>query len=247
MYITIYGDSHHCCTKQIWDGIASFVYDNQDKPILCMGGLNDILCDEDKSSPIVNIYRMRVFRALVKTCGFMDLGYNGPAYTWRNRRYTSNPTLERLDRCLVNEEWCGIYPSSNVFNLPIIFSDHAPIILSTETQCQNPRRSFKFESWWLMEKDFHAHNIWIGSSNKSFHNRTTNLACALRTWCKMKKPIQQELDNLGEQIKNVQMQPAQVQNHSLEASFVCIYEQNMTRLAEFLQTESQKTLGYKWR
>lgn len=172
-----------------------------------MGDLNDILYDEDKSSPNVNKYRMHAFRALVKQCGFIDLGYSGPAYTWTNKRYTSKPILERLDRCLVNAEWCGIYPSSNVFNLPIIYSDHAPILLSTEAQTRKHKRNFNFENWWLMEEDFHTHakNVWTGSRNKAFHNRATNLARALRIWCKKKKPIQQELDFLGEQIKNIQM------------------------------------------
>jgi hypothetical protein len=77
-----------------------------------------------------------------------------------------------------------------------------------------------------MEDDFHAHakNNWITSRNKAFHNRTTNLACALRAWCRKKRPIQQELDIIGEQIKNIQMKPIQVWNQSLEASLISMYE-----------------------
>ena len=79
-----------------------------------------------------------------------------------------------------------------VYNLPIILSDHAPILLSTDAHMRKPRRNFKFENWWLMENDFHeyAKNVWIASRNKAFHNRKTNLAGSLRTWCGKKKPIQ---------------------------------------------------------
>lgn len=76
--------------------------------------------------------------------------------------------MERLDKCLVNVEWCGVFPNSNVFNLPIIYSDHAPILLSTETQMRKPRRNFKFENWWILEKDFHAYakDVWLNSRKK---------------------------------------------------------------------------------
>lgn len=201
--VCIYGDPYHRNTSDIWDRIASFVYDNQGSPILCMGDLNDILYDADKSSPFVNQSRVYAFRHIVKHCGLIGLGYSGPAYTWTNKRYASNPTMERLDRCLVNAEWCAVFPNSNVYNLPIILSDHAPILLSTDAHMRKPKRNFKSENWWLMESDFHeyAKSTWFASRNKAFHNRTTNLAEALRIWCRRKKPIQQELDTLGEQIK----------------------------------------------
>lgn len=75
---------------------------------------------------------------------------------------------------------------------------------------------------------------------KTFHNRTTNLAGALRTWCRKKRSIQQELDSIGKQIKSIKMQPPQVQNHSLEASLICKYEQNMTKLTEYYRQRAKK-------
>lgn len=95
-----------------------------------MGDLNNIMRDIDTTSANVNKYRMRAFNTYVKQCGLFE-GYSGPAYTWTNKRFSSNPVFERLDRCLVNAEWCGLFPNTNVFNLPIILSDHAPILVST--------------------------------------------------------------------------------------------------------------------
>jgi quinol-cytochrome oxidoreductase complex cytochrome b subunit len=59
-----------------------------------------------KSSLNINRSRMIAFRAFVKQCGFFYLGFSGPAYTWKNKRFTSNPIFQRLDRCLVNPQWC---------------------------------------------------------------------------------------------------------------------------------------------
>ena len=101
--------------------------------------------------------------------------------------------FERLDRCLANAEWCDVFPNTNVFNLPIILGDHAPILISTESQFRRPKLNFKFENWWTMEEDFQivTKTAWCSSVNKSFHTRTTNLAGTLKKWCKKKIPIQQ--------------------------------------------------------
>jgi hypothetical protein len=138
------------------------------------------LYDINKNSPNINRSRMVAFRSLVKHCGFFDLGFSGPAYTWTNKRFSSNPTYERLDRCLVNAEWCADYPISNVYNMPIIhnLSDHAAILLSTDGPVRRIKRPFKFENWWLKEQDFqsHAKAVWETSSKRSFSARTNHLA-----------------------------------------------------------------------
>ena len=180
----IYGDPYHRQTNLIWDQITSFVYDSGTLPILCMGDMNDLLYDIDKNSPITNRSRMSAFQSLVKSCGLFDLGYSGPAYTWTNKRFSSKPVYERLDRCLVNANWCAQFPISNVYNLPLMhtISDHAPILLSTDGTVVRTKRSFKFENWWIKEKDFnsYAKENWLKTVRKSFNQRTNHLAQALR-------------------------------------------------------------------
>ncbi|XP_048555987.1 uncharacterized protein LOC125536777 isoform X1 [Triticum urartu] len=214
--ICIYGDPYHKQTNAIWDQVADFVYDNLGKPMVCMGDLNDVdACDGN-----INFYRMNAFRSLVKNCGLFDIGYSGPAYTWRGRQHTSKPIHKRLDRCLVNFDWCAFYPNTKVLNLPIILGDHAPILISSEGKLVRPRQSFKFENWWLMEKDFHsfAKNNWISSSLTSFAAKSSSLAGSLKVWCKKKKPLQQELAELESRIKDLQQLPLHQQDHVLEST-----------------------------
>jgi hypothetical protein len=116
------------------------------------------------------------------------LGFSGPAYTWTNKRFSSKLLFEHLDRCLANAEWCAIFPNTNVFNFPIMLSDHAPILVSTEYQFCRPKLNFKFENWWTTENDFQriAKSAWLSSASKPFYARTTNLASTLKRWCKKK-------------------------------------------------------------
>jgi hypothetical protein len=238
----VYGDPHHRQTGVIWNHVLNFVHDNLGKPMACMGDLNNIMCDLDTTSANVNLHRMRTFNGYVKQCGLFDLGFSGPAYTWTNKRFSSTPVFERLDRCLANAEWCDMFPNTNVFNLPIILGDHAPILVSTQSQYRRPKLKFKFENWWTMEEDFQnvAKTAWDLSVNKPFHSRTTNLAGALKKWCRKKKTIQQQLDMLQEQINSIQKQPFQEQDHSLEVKLIAQYEENMTKLTEFYKQRAKK-------
>jgi hypothetical protein len=238
----IYGDPHHRHTKMIWDHVSNFVHENLGKPVVCFGDLNEIMCDVDTTSVNVHKYRMRTFNTYVKQCGLFDLGFSGPAYTWTNKRFSSTPIFERLDRCLANAEWCTLFPNTNVFNLPIIIGDHAPILISTESNFHRPKLQFKFENWWTYEEDFQnvAKNAWNASINKHFHARTTNLAGTLKRWCKKKKPIQEQLHCIQEQIKDIQMRPLQLQDHNLEVSLIAQYEENMTKLTEYYRQRAKK-------
>lgn len=209
-----------------------------------MGDMNELLYDMDKSSPITDRSRLRAFHNLVKRCGLFDLGYSGPAYTWTNRRFSSKPIYERLDRCLVNADWCASFPVSNVYYMPLMhtISDHAPILLSTDGPVHRIKRSFKFENWWIKEQDFQsqAKAAWSKTTQKSFSQRTDDLAGVLKVWCRKKKPLQQELTDLEEQVKHLQEQPIQQQNHLLENSLVTRYEQNLTKLADFYLQRAKK-------
>ncbi|XP_071678491.1 uncharacterized protein [Lolium perenne] len=213
-------------------------------PVMCMGDMNELLYDMDKNSININRSRMNAFRLMIKNCGLFDLGFSGPAYTWTNKRFTTKPVFERLDRCLVNAEWCDIYPVSNVYNMPLIhsLSDHAPILLSTDGPVRKTKRSFKFENWWLKEEDFNttAKTAWAKTTNHAFSVRTKRLAGDLRIWRRKKKPLQQELNEFEGQIKQIQMQPLKQQNQQLEANLVTRYEQNLTKLTDYYAQRAKK-------
>lgn len=80
------------------------------------------------SSVSPNNKRISFFRNIVNNGGLIDLGYNGPTYTWTNRRFASKPTFQRLDRCLANHLWCTLFPNTNVYHLPLIYGDHALVV-----------------------------------------------------------------------------------------------------------------------
>ncbi|GJN20551.1 hypothetical protein PR202_gb07943 [Eleusine coracana subsp. coracana] len=93
--VCMYRDPYHLKTNEIWEEVSTFVLDNPNTPTFCMGDLNNIMHVNEKSGPSpANAARIRNFCCLVKDCGFFDLGYNGLAYSWTNKRFTTNPTFQ---------------------------------------------------------------------------------------------------------------------------------------------------------
>jgi len=101
-----------------------------------------------------DIRRINLFCDYVKQCGFIDLGYSGPAYTWTNKRFSTSPTFQRLDRSLANVEWCTAYPRTTMYHLPMLCGDHAPILTMLDPNRPGTNVVFRFENWWLMEQDY---------------------------------------------------------------------------------------------
>lgn len=96
--VCMYGDPHHQKTSSIWAQVQSFVATYPNLPMLCMSDLNNIMNAKEKLGPTpANLKRISEFCCLVKNCGLFDLGYNGLAYTWTNKRFSTNPTYERLE------------------------------------------------------------------------------------------------------------------------------------------------------
>jgi hypothetical protein len=145
--VCMYGDPHHKTVSVIWSQVQNFISLNSTLPMLCMGDLNKIMHPTEKLGPTsVDFNLMNAFSLYVKQCGLFDLGFDGPSYTWSNKRFTFVPTYECLDRCLANAEWCKAFPTTDFLHLPMMYNDHAPILLIPSSQCQHPKNPFHFEN-----------------------------------------------------------------------------------------------------
>jgi hypothetical protein len=174
LLVYLYGDPHHQNTTTIWMQVLNFVENNNGLPILCTGDMNDIMHPNEKSDPgRPNLRRINAFCDYVKQCGFIDLGYSGPAYTWTNKRRNTMPTFERLDRSLANAEWCTAYPNTTVYHLPMLRSDHAPILTLLNSSRRHTNKPFRFENWWLLEQGYEevAKSSWQRSTRRPFHQK----------------------------------------------------------------------------
>uniref|UniRef100_A0A2N9GCE4 RNase H type-1 domain-containing protein n=1 Tax=Fagus sylvatica TaxID=28930 RepID=A0A2N9GCE4_FAGSY len=73
--------------------------------------------------------QMQRFRDVLDDCGFIDLGYSGPSYTWTNNR-VGDMTWERLDKAVATSNWLMLFPTAKVHHLEGCWSDHKQILVA---------------------------------------------------------------------------------------------------------------------
>jgi len=208
-----------------------------------MGDMNELMNANEKcGSGKADIRRINMFCDYVKQCGFLDLGYSGPAYTWTNKRFSTTPTFQRLDRCLANAEWCMAYPRTTVYHLPMRRSDHAPILTMLDSTRHHNNKIFRFKNWWLMEQDYMqvAKESWMKSYNRPFHQKTKYLATDLRKWRMAKPNLSTQINIIESQMLSQPSEPPQEQDYDLQQHLAFQHQNILTKDEEFHLQRAKK-------
>ena len=88
----------------------------------------------------------------VTSIGAIDLGFNGPRFTWSNKMVGLANIKERLDRGFCDQEWQSMFPTAGVRHLGAVTSDHRPILLDSHLDNCKIIRPFRFEAMWTKEE-----------------------------------------------------------------------------------------------
>lgn len=133
--------------KELWRDFR----DHQDFPILkkslwiVYGDFNEILSGVEHSSfdSDHDHSGMRDFQDTVQYCSLIDMSYQGPRFTWSNKR-DNGRICKKLDRTLVNEVWVREFPQSYCVFEAGGCSDHQRCRVVIKSEIMKPRKPFKF-------------------------------------------------------------------------------------------------------
>ena len=81
-----------------------------------------------------------------------DFRFKGQIFTWINKR-ERGVIKERIDKGLANMEWLEKFPRTQVINLPIVGSDHGPVLVDADYSDMKSPRQFKFEIIWMDKEE----------------------------------------------------------------------------------------------
>ena len=87
--------------------------------------------------------QMDSLRKVVNLCGFKDLGYCGPDFTWYNMKKGCNRILLHLDRALATSKWLEHFKEPKVHHLVDTTSNHC-ILLTTNSPFPACKRKHRF-------------------------------------------------------------------------------------------------------
>lgn len=152
---------------------------------MMIGDFNAVLSSADKvgGKPVASSSNGG-FRRMIDDNGLIDLGFDGYAYTWNNRRGGLANIQERLDRGFANAQWKLQFPNAYISHLTAHSSDHKPLLINMSSSHDNLPRPFKFESMWIthLESANVIQAAW--NSHTSFAARLKATKLALKEWNK---------------------------------------------------------------
>ena len=97
-------------------------------PWCCAGDFNEIVSlSKKKGGRPRPDAQMQAYQEVLDECGFQDLGFSGPEFTWCNNRINRATVWARLDRVVVNSEWLLRFQDSRVYHIQGTLSDHLPL------------------------------------------------------------------------------------------------------------------------
>ena len=146
-----YGEPDNNHQSEGWD-MLRMLSSKQKLPWCCFGDFNELLEVSDKRDGVPRAHsQMQMFREVLDHCGFVDLGYSGPDFTWHGWR-RGELIWERLDRGVANYDWVSRFPAARIQHFHCYTLDHRPILLSLNGNGEKQRwrrKPFRFESMWV--------------------------------------------------------------------------------------------------
>lgn len=109
------------------------------------GDFNLIYKAQDKNNNNLNRRMMGRFRRFIDDAELIDVHLRGRRFTWSNERDV--PTLERLDRVLITDDWVDAFPDHELSAVATECSDHAPLLLRTDCSLPHFKR-LRFKNFW---------------------------------------------------------------------------------------------------
>jgi len=176
-----------------------------DIPWLCFGDFNEIIRQDEKVGGALRPYnQMQLFREVLDECGFMDLGYFGPKFTWARHFDNGNSIWERLDQGLATNNWFLKFPGTRVHHLRCDSSDHVPIhIVFSGLDPPRRKKLFRFEEMWLSNPRCSkiVQAVWdrsVSKSEEGILHRVEKCSKDLSWWNKnVFGNVRRELEKLG--------------------------------------------------
>jgi hypothetical protein len=129
--IIVYGPAQDDRKEQFLIELSNICAQNK-LPPTSGGDFNILRFSSEKNKNFTANRFSDMFNWIINSYELREIVMNGGKFTWSNNQM--NPTLEKLDRVLMNNDWETIYPLTTLRKIPRLMSDHNPLMLCTEQE-----------------------------------------------------------------------------------------------------------------
>ncbi|CAA7026829.1 unnamed protein product [Microthlaspi erraticum] len=204
-----YGDPVVKLRDLVWERITRIGTTRTELWFL-IGDFNEITGNHEKQGGALRQASSFVpFNLMISDCGFVDFPSRGNTLSWRGRR-KGRIVRCMLDRALATEEWHDLFPVSHVQYLPMIGSDHRPILATLDSKVTKRRKQFRFDKRWiglegLMDSIERGWNYTRGEVSPGLVDRIGNCRHEVSVWRTEKQPYgKQKIEELQRALEEVQ-------------------------------------------
>lgn len=141
---SVYGPTDDALKPQFLDELCS-IHNACAGPWSVAGDFNMIVDAADKNNYLINRWMMGRFRWMLNDLELKEASLVGRRYTWSNERRM--PTLVKIDRWFFTADWDDSHHDHLLQALSSSFSDHYPIMMSTNVSFHRKSR-FHFQTFW---------------------------------------------------------------------------------------------------
>jgi hypothetical protein len=182
----------------------------------------------------------RSFKELLQRANLIDLGFKGPAYTWTNSQFRSQPIYQRLDSAIVSTNWQEKFPSAYVSHLYMVYSDHCPILLQIKPRIKR-NKVFRMEHWWMQLRGFdeECERLWRLSVGMRWERRQQMLREGLLNWARRYPSPANRLKEIEKELLQIQAIHPSLRDLSAEHNLRQEFEQVHTQLEIFWHQRSR--------
>lgn len=144
----MYGCPYHSSRSAVWEYLNQFLKHPFDR-VLLIGDFNQLENNQQKFGGKNYIQGATKFTEWRTANSLSELPFHGVNFTWSNNRLGKKAIYERLDRSYATSDWRIMFPNAITWNLPILLSDHSPIILDFNPKNSKRHTPYKMEAWCL--------------------------------------------------------------------------------------------------
>lgn len=155
-FSVIYASPDPLKRQDLWQALQEFA-NSHNKPWLLAGDFNETRFGWERSSSCPTTSRhSHLFNQWVEDNNLIEVEFSGASHTWS--RGNSHVTWQsaRLDRALCSIEWSLQFGAAKVRHLPVLQSNHCPLLLSPNgfAPIDSLNRPFRFQAAWLTHEHF---------------------------------------------------------------------------------------------
>ncbi|XP_031116716.1 uncharacterized protein LOC116020380 [Ipomoea triloba] len=181
----IYGSPNGPLRKKLFEDLSQHRI-GFEGPWLSVGDYNSVINrDETSNTNTFSFARCAGFQDWIFREGLVDLGYDGSKFTWMRGLNSSSFKGARLDRALGNIDWKNRFPNVEVIHLPMLNSDHTPLLIRLSgTPPNNCNKIFRFSAAWCTHPDYQRCVKQSWSDSKSLGENIKSTTTQLESWNK---------------------------------------------------------------